>query len=238
MSPERPDVVAELASAFSELGTIIFEQQPLSDVLTRTVELTKTFVPVPAEVSITLIAGDDATTPAATDPVALKLDETQYATGHGPCLAAAQAGHAIAIADTASDTRWPDFARDAHEHSVRSSLSVPLPVQRQVIGALNMYTREQFSADEPTVRLADQFATYAAAAIANTTLYMTAAQLAHQMLEAMESRATIEQAKGILMARHRCDPGAAFDLLVRASQEGHLKLREVATRIVDATVKE
>src|SRR3954451_24610245 len=144
MTAARPDVVTELASAFSELGKIIFEQQPLSDVLMRTVQLTKTFLPVPAQVSVTLIAGDEATTPAATDPLALKLDETQYATGYGPCLAAAQAGHVIALGDTADDNRWPDFARDAQQHSVCSSLSVPLPVQRQVIGALNMYALERF----------------------------------------------------------------------------------------------
>ena len=49
----------------------------------------------------------------------------------------------------------------------------------------------------------------------------------------MESRAVIEQAKGILMAAQRCDPDAAFDILVRASQNQNRKLRAIAAEIVD-----
>jgi AmiR/NasT family two-component response regulator len=48
----------------------------------------------------------------------------------------------------------------------------------------------------------------------------------------MRSRATIEQAKGILMARTRCGPDAAFDLLVRASQRENRKLRDIAGDLV------
>ena len=50
---------------------------------------------------------------------------------------------------------------------------------------------------------------------------------------ALVSRATIEQAKGILMASNQCDPDEAFGLLVRASQRENVKLRDIAARIVD-----
>jgi AmiR/NasT family two-component response regulator len=52
---------------------------------------------------------------------------------------------------------------------------------------------------------------------------------------AMESRATIEQAKGILMAVEHCSPGAAFDILTRASQRQNRKLALVAAEIVERT---
>ncbi len=48
---------------------------------------------------------------------------------------------------------------------------------------------------------------------------------------AIESRQVIGQATGILMERHRLSPKQAFDTMVTASQESHLKLREVALRI-------
>jgi AmiR/NasT family two-component response regulator len=49
----------------------------------------------------------------------------------------------------------------------------------------------------------------------------------------MESRATIEQAKGILMGAHRCSADAAFSMLVERSQRTNRKLRDVAQALVD-----
>ncbi len=43
----------------------------------------------------------------------------------------------------------------------------------------------------------------------------------------------IEQAKGVLMAQHRCGPDEAFDLLRRASQHANIKVSILATRIVE-----
>ncbi|WAL67487.1 PAS and ANTAR domain-containing protein [Amycolatopsis cynarae] len=51
---------------------------------------------------------------------------------------------------------------------------------------------------------------------------------------AMASRATIEQAKGMIMFAYGCDSAAAFDLLIGASQRGNVKLRELAERLVAA----
>jgi anti-sigma B factor antagonist len=48
----------------------------------------------------------------------------------------------------------------------------------------------------------------------------------------LESLPVIEQAKGILMAQHRCGPGEAFDLLRRASQRANVKVHMLATQIV------
>jgi AmiR/NasT family two-component response regulator len=40
----------------------------------------------------------------------------------------------------------------------------------------------------------------------------------------MQSRAVIEQARGILMGGRRCGADEAFDILVRLSQQSHRKL--------------
>lgn len=54
-----------------------------------------------------------------------------------------------------------------------------------------------------------------------------------QLEEALRSRATIDQAKGVLMASMRCSPEEAFDLLVEQSNHQNVKLRDVARSIVD-----
>src|SRR5512133_1980582 len=43
----------------------------------------------------------------------------------------------------------------------------------------------------------------------------------------------IEQAKGILMARHGCTPDQAFELLRRASQRANIKLSALAAALAE-----
>ena len=49
----------------------------------------------------------------------------------------------------------------------------------------------------------------------------------------LETMPVIEQAKGILMAQHRCGAEEAFDLLRRASQSANVKVSVLAERMVE-----
>ena len=56
--------------------------------------------------------------------------------------------------------------------------------------------------------------------------------------QALTTRNIIGQAQGILIERHGADAEGAFEILVRMSQQTHLKLHEVARRLVDTTIAE
>jgi AmiR/NasT family two-component response regulator len=84
--------------------------------------------------------------------------------------------------------------------------------------------------------VAQLFASHAAVVVANAEAYCAAESLGRGLKEAMESRAVIEQAKGILMAAQWCGPDEAFELLVAASQRENVKLRDIARRIVSETM--
>jgi len=49
---------------------------------------------------------------------------------------------------------------------------------------------------------------------------------------AMENRATIEQAKGLIMAARACSPDEAFEWLCGVSQRTNRKLRDLARELV------
>jgi GAF domain-containing protein len=181
MSVDTPFHAGSYELALAELSKLNATGEPLAEVLARTVELAKSVLSVPIEASVTLIDSQGATTPAFTAQTAMELDETQYELGYGPCLAAAEAGQLVSIQDMAAESRWPQFTADAQNQGVASSLSVPLPVQRQVIGALNMYASAEHAFADGVVELAEQFGDYAAVAIAHTTLYMSNRELAAQM---------------------------------------------------------
>ncbi|HET6815754.1 MAG TPA: ANTAR domain-containing protein [Mycobacteriales bacterium] len=51
---------------------------------------------------------------------------------------------------------------------------------------------------------------------------------------AMDTRAVIEQAKGMLMLHRQCDADEAFQALVSLSQTSHCKLAEVAQTLVES----
>jgi GAF domain-containing protein len=186
--------------------------------------------------SITLIERDRASTIAATGDLAAVVDEAQYAAGAGPCLLAARTQRVVGVPRVEREERWPEFARAAARAGVGSSLSVPLDLpDPQMFGALNCYASEPEAFAQPEERIIRSFAAQAAAVVSNAIVYWGALDQAANLAKAMETRAVIEQAKGILMATQRCTPDAAFDLLRRASQRENRKLRDLAQEIVDRT---
>jgi GAF domain-containing protein len=219
--------------AFAELSKIMLGEQQLSETLARVAELAKQTIPGAAEVSVTLLHNTEVATVVFTGSLAAQLDERQYEAGFGPCVDAALSGTVIAIEDTADSPTYPDFARLARRHGITHTLSTGLPVQRRTIGALNIYGTDEAAFDDSTSELATAFASYAAVALANADLYASTANLAANLQRALDSRAVIDQAKGILMRDHRISADAAFDLLVKRSTSSNRKLREIAQGIVD-----
>jgi GAF domain-containing protein len=137
------------------------------------------------------------------------------------------------IADTRADDRWPDYPRVA-EHGNLSSLSVPLDIDtdEQVTGALNIYARRPDAFDEASRSVATRFAPYAAVAAGNLYAYQSARDMADNLQAALESRAVIDQAKGILMERYKLTADRAFQLLARASMDSNRKVRDIADDLV------
>jgi GAF domain-containing protein len=225
----RPDPRA----AFAELSTIMLGAQPLSETLSRIAQLAKQTIPGAAEVSVTLMQDGTVTSVSFTGPLAVQLDERQYESGFGPCMDAALSGATIPIDDTAQGGAYPDFGRVAFRHGITHTISIGLPVEQRTVGALNVYGSGEGPFDETTAELATAFASHAAVAVSNAGLYASTATLAGNLQKALDSRAVIDQAKGVLMGRHRCSADAAFDLLVRQSSQRNRKLRDIAQDIVD-----
>ncbi|GIM98074.1 GAF and ANTAR domain-containing protein [Paractinoplanes toevensis] len=226
------DYPLEPSVAFAELGRIKLAETDLTGVLEQVSGLAKRAVPGAAEVSVTLVRGQGAYTPAFTGDLALALDEFQYEQGHGPCLDASASMDTLTLSDMSTEPRWPQWASRALAQGVHSSLAVGLPVHEAVSGALNIYATKPQAFDEDAIVIAQTFAGYAAVALANAHVYDAAATLSQNLQAAMVSRAVIEQAKGIIMADQHCSADEAFRILTRLSQNTNRKVREVAAAVV------
>jgi GAF domain-containing protein len=221
------------AEALERLGRLSLRDLSMEGLLQTVADLTGTVVQARTETSVTLLVEGRPSTVASTGRLATDLDETQYDRGHGPCLHSARTGELTEITDARTDSRWPDYTPRAVERGALSSLSVPLAVDdEQVTGALNIYAREPHAFDEESRSAATGFAPYAAVAAGNLHAYQSARDAAAGLRTALESRAAIDQAKGILMARHRLSADQAFQVLVRMSMQTNRKLRAVAADLV------
>jgi GAF domain-containing protein len=223
--------------AIAELARIDFARNSVQEILGQIAQLARAALTPQGEVSVTLL-GPTANTAAWTGPLAVELDRCQYESGKGPCVDAAAAGENLLIEDTSVEQRWPLFADAARAAGLASMLSLTLPVQDGITGALNVYSWKSGGFDASALELGRTFAAYAAVAVGNAHLYNDASTQARQMREAMEHRAVIEQAKGILMRDRRCTAEEAFDVLRELSNTTNRKMRDVAALLVAETTRQ
>ena len=219
-----------------DLNRVVLAGRPLADVLTEIVTIAAKGIPGAESSSITLLRGDEAFTAAHYGEMALAADEMQYDRGYGPCMDAGRGGVVLRVDDMAVENRWPDYTTKVLDVGVRSSLSVPLPFQGSSIGALNNYSSQVGAFATPeALRAGSEVAEAVAVAVVNADMHARVVDQAHNMRLAMESRAVIEQAKGVLMAQRGIDDHQAFEMLRDASQRYNRKLRDIAAGIVEST---
>jgi GAF domain-containing protein len=226
---ETPD---ELAARRAELVGLLQEEESWEDTLHRLAGLACATIPGCSAGSVTLWREGQPYTVVSTDDLAQEVDNAQYETLEGPCLDASRYGEVYVVREMTDEPRWPVFSSVAARKGIRSSLSLPLSVRGTPIGALNLYSHEHDGFDG-AAEVGRLFAGQAGVAIANAQVYRASRSLADQLQEAMDSRAVIEQAKGVLMAEQGCTAEDAFTLLRAASQRENVKLRDIAQRIVE-----
>jgi GAF domain-containing protein len=219
------------ARELAALSAVVLTHTDLTDALPEICRIATRAVPGVDGASVTTFP-QGRPGAVASDTWAQNLDELQYVEHEGPCLDAYRTGNMFRVRDLANEPRWPSYMPRAVEHGARSMISIPLAAEGSVIGALNFYSKEpdRFGAEEASI--AEVVAAHAGLAVQVTAAFFRHRDLAEQLREAMQSRATIEQAKGIVMARERCTADRAFELLTKMSQNANRKLRDIAAEVV------
>jgi GAF domain-containing protein len=226
------DFVPGLDAGREALRRFLVGDDDLSTMLTKVALIATEAVPDGSFGSITMMRDGTPTTPVFTDRVALILDESQYSLGDGPCLSAIR-HRGVETFNATAPSRWLPFAAAARKMRVLGVLSTPLISGEAAVGALNIYSKSTETFDDEAVETASLFADQLGVAAAKATQYAESYEMAEQLQRALESRAVIEQAKGIIMSQSKIGPDEAFNILVRASQNQNRKLRAIAAEIVE-----
>jgi GAF domain-containing protein len=233
--PELLCRLDETTRALADLAAVLEREEDLGRVLQRSVDQLTSAVPGADMASVSVLRDrDGAETVASSSERVWAIDSDQYAAGEGPCLEAARTGQVVRTGVEQARERWPEFTRSARAAGVASYLSVPLAIDEKFAGALNLYSKQRHGFGDFDVALLRLYVTAACAAIANARRYGEARRLAGQLTQALDSRAVIDQARGMLMERRGINAEDAFGELIRESQNTNTKLREVAARLTDS----
>ena len=169
-------------------------------------------------------------TAAFTDERARRIDDVQYAAGDGPGLLAALTGEVVRVTVGETGDQWPEFVAAAKDLGVGSYLAVPLRVDDTLVGAVTLFGFGAHGYHEFDTKVLRLFTLCVETVLRLTRRYREARRLAEELHNAMETRAVIEQAKGMLMLIHRVSEDSAMQRLIVESQHTNTKLRDVAAR--------
>jgi GAF domain-containing protein len=245
-NPEHSTSVDRLVDATTQaldaLHEIIDAQDSLPEALGRTARgATRTLADADA-VTITVMREGEPETIACTDDRYLDIDKQQYAAGRGPCLEAARQHQPVRATTREHAEEWPEFAAAADEAGVRAYLSVPLVLrlegrENELVGSLNLYSSSPAGFDPFDEALMRLFSTAAIEAINSARRWQQSRDHVANLEKALYSRSEIDQAKGALMAVHRCSADEAFRMLAQQSQNRNIKVNKLAVEFLDSLTR-
>ncbi|MDQ4125898.1 MAG: GAF and ANTAR domain-containing protein [Actinomycetota bacterium] len=214
------------------LGGIVLAEEPLDAILEIICYDARAEIPHAQDVTVTVVDRKGFRTAAATSDVVRDVDAVQYDLDEGPCVAASEEHQTFEVESMQREERWPRYTPHAVEAGIGSSISMPLYGGEGTSGAINVYSYSEGAFDDEDRLVAGEFARRAAVVLVNASAFAAQRELAEQLREAIATREVVGKAIGILMEREGIDDDAAFAMLRTASQNGNVKLRDIAEELV------
>jgi GAF domain-containing protein len=227
----------DVRHALTELGKLRFGEMRVEDAMQEIVQTTHTIFDVDGAGLMLADAEHHLRNVAVSDERLAHLEELQVRHREGPCIAAFDDKELVGAEDLTQDRRWPDFSEAAVARGVLAVLASPLPYNQDAVGVVAVLSekRRPWSAEGELALLA--FTDLAALLIASTMQSQQQSELAVQLQGALNTRAVIEQAKGILMGQQGLSARAAYEQLRAQARAERRKLAAVSADLVRSTAR-
>jgi GAF domain-containing protein len=162
-----------------------------------------------------------------------ELERVQEEHQAGTCRDAFETGEVVRVTDVREESaRWPAFSATATRLAVAGVAGIPMRLDDQIIGALNLYSGQPRQWSDGDIAVAGVLADVATSYVVNASKLRQQEQLSEQLQEALESRVVIEQAKGITAYKNGVTIDQAYQLIRRHARNNNASLRTVAEAIV------
>jgi len=228
----------DVRHALAELGKLRFGEMSVDDAMHEIVQTTHTIFSVDGAGLMLADADHHLRNVAVSDDRLVHLEELQITHHEGPCVDAFEEKELIAAVDLADDHRWPLFSAAAVGRGVRAVLASPLPYNQDAVGVVAVLSERArpWSAEGELALLA--FTDLAALLIASMMQGEQQSELAGQLQTALNTRAIIEQAKGVLIGQQGVSARVAYEQLRAQARAQRRKLGAVSADVVRAAARE
>src|SRR3954453_11889720 len=174
---------------------------------------------------------------ASSDEASRLMEVFQLESHSGPCVDAVQTGDPVAVVDAGElRHRWPAFGQAMVSVGFSAVYAFPMRLRNETIGALNLFDVERRRLSGFDLRLAQGLADIATIGILQQRTLARSSDLAEQLQLALNTRITVEQAKGMIAEFGGVDMGEAFEALRSFARQHRVKLTEVAHSLIGRTL--
>jgi anti-anti-sigma factor len=227
----------DVRHALSELGKLRFGEMRVEDAMHHIVQTTHAIFSVDGAGLMLADVDHHLLNAAVSDDRMRHLEELQIRHQEGPCIAAFEDKELVRAEDLTTEERWPTFSRHAIARGVKAVLASPIPYNQDAVGVVAVLSedRRPWSAEAELALLA--FTDLAALLIASMLLGEQQTELAAQLQSALNSRAIIEQAKGVLIGQQGLSAHAAYAQLRARARAERRKLAIVSAEVVRDAVR-
>jgi GAF domain-containing protein len=222
----------DVREALTQLGQLRFGAMRVEDAMHEIVQTTHAIFDVDGAGMMLADADHHLRNVAVSDDRMQHLEELQIRHHEGPCVAAFDNKELVGVEDLTQDSRWPLFCAAALDRGVRAVLASPLPYNQDAVGVVAVLSedRHPWSPEGELALLA--FTDLAALLIASMMQGQEQSELAEHLQNALNSRAVIEQAKGVLIGQQGLSAHAAYEQLRSQARSQRRRLAVVSAEVV------
>ncbi|MFB9905769.1 ANTAR domain-containing protein [Allokutzneria oryzae] len=228
-SPTQCD---DLAIGLQELTTALLSADDVEEALRRITDTVPRLLPRCPMAGVRLERAGKAMTALGSEVEVELAKVIRHSDAQGPGQECMRVEEPVLMADTVTERRWGRYPAELLAHGLRTVYAHPLSVNDRVVGALTLYSRVPGLFDSPTQQTVRMTARHTGVLLGAAIQTTEQTRRAAQLRRALECRAAINQAIGVIMVREGCDKDAAFEILRTTSRSTKRKLAEVALGVV------
>jgi GAF domain-containing protein len=224
---------ALVAQSFVTLADTLVDDFDVVELLDRLVSDCVTVLGVDAAAILLLNRDRHLEVVASSNEASYLMEVFQLESRSGPCVEAVQTGEPVSVTELAELRHaWPAFARAIEGVGFSAVYALPMRLRDEKIGALNLFNSTQPALSEFDHRVAQALADVATIGILQHRTVSRASVLVEQLQLALNTRISVEQAKGVISEFGSVDMGVAFEAIRSFARANRLKLSSVAEALI------
>lgn len=174
---------------------------------------------------------------ASTSEESQLVETLQHQAGSGPCFDCYQTGAVVTVEDVSAESeRWPGFSTAALSQGYNSVHAIPMRLHGTTIGAMNLFRTGTGSLDVEDTAIGQALADVATIGILQERTIRENAAVNEQLQRALNSRISIEQAKGVISQLSSVGMDEAFQRLRNHARANSQNLHRVAEAVLNRSI--